>query len=286
MEFPGATEDPESISFIDPVWLQQWGLGPENALDYFALSPFYDKACNNEQCRMQGVDPREGLLNLTGLEFMLEDLPEEMSFLPPGQPAPVGPQPRRLFVIKKQMRKSRTSVEVRAIYYIMEGVIYQTPTVQKLIKSRLNKFTHHLNNAFVELSKLAELNDSAGGYDWAWQKDAKALKEKLEAAGAAEATAEDGDAKAALKLSMDNILMGLVGKYIDGDGDGARGVKRKAVVSAATTISSSGSTSTRTSSPAVGAKGGSAAQAKSEPPGAVAMGSKPAASAEPTKLVR
>lgn len=54
---------------------------------------------------------------------------------------------------------------------------------------------------------MAELNDSAGGYDWAWQKDAKALKEKLEAAGAAEATAEDGDAKAALKLSMDNILM-------------------------------------------------------------------------------
>lgn len=68
MEFPGAPEDPEQRSFIDPVWLQQWGLGPENALDYFALSPFYDKACNNEQCRMQGIDVREGLLNLTGLE--------------------------------------------------------------------------------------------------------------------------------------------------------------------------------------------------------------------------
>lgn len=32
--------------------------------------------------------------------FMLEDLPEEVSFLPPGQPPPVGPQPRRLFVVK------------------------------------------------------------------------------------------------------------------------------------------------------------------------------------------
>lgn len=59
----------------------------------------------------------------------------------------------------------------------------------------------------MELSKLAELNDSGGGYDWAWQKEAKALKEKVEAAGAAGASAEDGDAKAALKLSMDNILM-------------------------------------------------------------------------------
>lgn len=49
---------------------------------------------------------------------------------------------------QKQVRKSRTSVEVQAIYYVMEGVIYQSPTVQKLIKSRLNKFTYHLNNAF------------------------------------------------------------------------------------------------------------------------------------------
>jgi len=49
------------------------------------------------------------------------------------------------------VRKSPASVEVQAIYYVMEGVIYQAPTVQKLIKSRLNKFTHHLNNAFGEV---------------------------------------------------------------------------------------------------------------------------------------
>ncbi|CAM9139609.1 unnamed protein product [Scytosiphon promiscuus] len=234
MELPGAPEDPEQRSFIDPVWLQQWGLGPENVLDYFALSPFYNKACNNEQCRMQGVDPREGLLNLTGLEFMLEKLPQEMSFLQPGQSAPAGPQPRRLFVIKKQVRKSPTSVEVQAIYYVMEGVIYQAPTVQKLIRSRLSKFTHHLNNAFVEVSKLADLKDSAGGYDWTWQKETKALQEKAEALEGVGLAQEDRDAKAALKLSMDNILMSLVEKYIDGEGEGEddanRGVKRKAAV--------------------------------------------------------
>lgn len=54
-------------------------------------------------------------------------------------------------VWQKQMRKSPSSVEVQAIYYIMEGNIYQAPTVQKLIKSRLDKFTHHLNNAFGEI---------------------------------------------------------------------------------------------------------------------------------------
>lgn len=59
----------------------------------------------------------------------------------------------------------------------------------------------------MELSKLAELNDSGGAYDWAWQKEAKALQEKAEAAGGVGAAEEDGDSKAALKLSMDNILM-------------------------------------------------------------------------------
>lgn len=60
----------------------------------------------------------------------------------------------------------------------------------------------------MELSKLAELNDSAGGYDWAWQKEAKALREKAQAAeGLSGVAEEDRDAKAALKLSMDNILM-------------------------------------------------------------------------------
>lgn len=59
----------------------------------------------------------------------------------------------------------------------------------------------------MELSKLAELNDSGGAYDWGWQQEAKALQEKTEAAGGVGAVDEDGDSKAALKLSMDNILM-------------------------------------------------------------------------------
>lgn len=65
----------------------------------------------------------------------------------------------------------------------------------------------------VELSKLAELNDSAGGYDWAWQKEAKALEEAAENAAAlggntgGAASEEDINITSSLKLSMDNILM-------------------------------------------------------------------------------
>lgn len=64
----------------------------------------------------------------------------------------------------------------------------------------------HLTS-LVEVSKLAELNEPAGGYDWAWQKEAKVLQEKTEAAGGVGGVKEDSDSKAALKLSMDNILM-------------------------------------------------------------------------------
>ena len=77
----------------------------------------------------------------------------------------------------------------------------------------------------------------------------------------------------------------LVGKYIDGEGDGARGVKRKAVASTATTIASS-STSTGTSSSAAGPQASSTAQAKSEAPTVMTVGSKPLASAEPPKSAR
>lgn len=59
----------------------------------------------------------------------------------------------------------------------------------------------------MELSKLAKLRDSGGGYDWTWQKEAKDLQEKAEAAEGVGVAEEDRDAKAALKLSMDNILM-------------------------------------------------------------------------------
>lgn len=58
---------------------------------------------------------------------MLEDLPKEMSFLQPGQPAPVGPQPRRLFVIKVQFHASSTSVP--AVRGCCSGSVNSTPSI-------------------------------------------------------------------------------------------------------------------------------------------------------------
>ena len=44
------------ISFANDQWVRAFGLGAHNALDYFALSPFYDTTCNNEVVKMQGLN--------------------------------------------------------------------------------------------------------------------------------------------------------------------------------------------------------------------------------------
>ena len=39
--------------FMDVTWLQSHPLTDKTVMEYFGLSPFYDRACNNETLRMQ-----------------------------------------------------------------------------------------------------------------------------------------------------------------------------------------------------------------------------------------
>lgn len=48
------TEDLLGVSWRDDMWLTAFGLHHGNVLDYFALSPFYDRQCNNERGMMAG----------------------------------------------------------------------------------------------------------------------------------------------------------------------------------------------------------------------------------------
>ncbi|KAL5575542.1 hypothetical protein UlMin_017241 [Ulmus minor] len=59
-----------------PAWLNSYPLDRNLVFDYFALSPFYDWTCNNEQLRMRSIHPLDlsQLSKMIGLEYMLNGL--------------------------------------------------------------------------------------------------------------------------------------------------------------------------------------------------------------------
>ena len=60
---PTPGTDMTGICFKDQLWLNTYPLDRNLVFDYFALSPFYDWTCNNEQLRMRSIHP----LDLTHL---------------------------------------------------------------------------------------------------------------------------------------------------------------------------------------------------------------------------
>lgn len=54
---PPPGTDMTGICFRDQLWLNSFPLDRNLVFDYFALSPFYDWTCNNEQLRMRSVHP-------------------------------------------------------------------------------------------------------------------------------------------------------------------------------------------------------------------------------------
>lgn len=199
--------DQTHISWQDTTWLSMNYLGPQSALDYFSNSPFYQTPCNNEMCKMQGLDPTVALKTMTGVEYVLDTLPPEP---PPPVPLPVGapPPPRRLFVVKKQFRRGRNRAEVQGVYYIMDGTIFQCPTALSLVSSRLQKTAFLLEEGFKELTQLPELN-ARGGYDWEWNKKALIAWEKEQR----QLAKQPLDGETAPKAVINEILIDLVKKY-------------------------------------------------------------------------
>ncbi|KAF9361761.1 Mediator of RNA polymerase II transcription subunit 6 [Mortierella sp. NVP85] len=129
------------------------GLNPDNVLDYFALSPFWDPECNNAVLRMQTQfnnlgEMKQRLSEMTGVEFAL-----------------VHDRYPTLFVIQKQRRRSPQEVKPMAIYYVLHGSIYQCPDLQTLLSNRILGSLHHVESAFNEARSMTEFHPSSG-YRW------------------------------------------------------------------------------------------------------------------------
>jgi len=183
----------ETDSFVDPVFLARFGLSRVNVIDYFLhpLNPFRTKNnTSNEVLAMQnisigtlmaqgtGIRPgpmilREAeeeyvaaLLYLTGEQYEL--VPEAKAFnakLHQDTPL-IAP----LYTIRYVLRSNPTTTKVLGIFYVLEGVIYKSPTVRSLMKANVARTIQGLDEACKELSVCARY-DPCTGYTWDFEAD-------------------------------------------------------------------------------------------------------------------
>ena len=139
-----------NTQYMDMIWLKFYGLSRVNVLDYFYSSPFFDLTSNNQLIRTQGVRP-EHLITMVGLEYVLD----EINISEPN-----------LFVIKMQYRKSPREVSPRDVYYCIDGVIYQSPDMLDLVRSRVTKASHYLSNSFTQLHDTVSYSSIKGHRCW------------------------------------------------------------------------------------------------------------------------
>ncbi|KAF9385764.1 Mediator of RNA polymerase II transcription subunit 6 [Podila verticillata] len=147
------------VDLMNIEWrFQEWligmgGLNPENVLDYFALSPFWDPECNNAVLKMQTQfnnlgEMKQRLSEMQGVEFAL-----------------VLDRYPHLFVIQKQRRKNPQEVKPMAIYYVLHGNIFQCPDLQTVLSNRVLGSLHYVQSAFNEARVMTEFHPSTG-YHW------------------------------------------------------------------------------------------------------------------------
>ncbi|KAK4534548.1 hypothetical protein CDCA_CDCA02G0573 [Cyanidium caldarium] len=135
--------------WCDTAWLTHFPLTEDTVMDYFARSPFYDRQCNNEVIRMQrnlqlpaapgGAGMDDWLRSMVGVEYVSVG-PEERP------PLPVE-YVHNLFVIRKQWRRAPDIADVLASYYVLNGSVYQAPTVVDVVLGAVEQSLQFLADA-------------------------------------------------------------------------------------------------------------------------------------------
>lgn len=134
MATDGPPDDLTGISWHDPTFTF---LNRYTVLAYFERSPFFDVKSNNMRARKEGKDPAvPGVLESmpAGLEYVVQEVQEP-----------------NLFVIKKQLRKAPDSITPLAFYHVLDGTIYQAPTLHAVLLCRMRRCLWNIKSG---LSKM------------------------------------------------------------------------------------------------------------------------------------
>lgn len=189
----------DELQWKSPEWIQAFGLRTDNVLDYFAESPFFNKTSNNQVIKMQrqfsqvpqdqaGQDDKQRSNEsevMTGITLHQQGQ-GEFSHLEPSRRSLLSRYPvhamleRELskmkgveyvlaylqepdfWVIKKQNRSGPKQVQVLQDYYVIGANVYQSPTVFKIVQSRVLAATYHLSDTLSQLQKLIEFQPAQG----------------------------------------------------------------------------------------------------------------------------
>ncbi|KMT14909.1 hypothetical protein BVRB_3g064230 [Beta vulgaris subsp. vulgaris] len=148
---PPPGTDMTGICFRDQLWLNTYPLDRNLVFDYFALSPFYDRTCNNEHLRINSIHPLDisHLSKMTGIEYMLNEVIEP-----------------NLFVIREQKRDNPDKVTPMLTYYVLDGSIYQAPQLCNVFSARIGRALYYIQKAFsTAASKLEKIGHDAESDD-------------------------------------------------------------------------------------------------------------------------
>ncbi|CUV06240.1 unnamed protein product [Cryptosporidium hominis] len=148
-------------SFRDDLWLGRFTLTPENALEYFYLSPFHDpNSLNIQRKRGKHTDASEGF------EYRITYINEEGLGNVPQPPGSTWNTPNQfgIFIIQKFFIEFQREIPLN-IYYILSGTIYEAPTLS-------NVFLHRTAEAFLSMEKIFDTFSEMSrfslyeGYTW------------------------------------------------------------------------------------------------------------------------
>ncbi|KAJ3304042.1 Mediator of RNA polymerase II transcription subunit 6 [Kappamyces sp. JEL0829] len=137
--------DLTTVSFKDTAFLQAFGLHEFNVL-----------------ARFNNLLPAElDIKLLKGVEYELWYFTQQPSY----------------FVLRKSMRYSPVKAELLTIYYIIEGTIFQAPSLDKIATMRLTNTLHFLNEAFDQTIEATRYHPVQG---YSWDSDEPAMLKQKE----------------------------------------------------------------------------------------------------------
>ncbi|QLL33404.1 hypothetical protein HG536_0E03150 [Torulaspora globosa] len=190
----------DELQWKSPEWIQAFGLRTDNVLDYFAESPFFNKTSNNQVIKMQRqfsqvpgepVQTQEGKPRPNDLEVIgagpgQQQDQDEFAYADPVRRSLLARYPvhamleRELarmkgieyvlayvrepdfWVVKKQERLAAQRIRVLQDYYIIGANVYQSPTVFKIVQSRVMSASYHLSETLGQLHSLTQFQPSQG----------------------------------------------------------------------------------------------------------------------------